>query len=921
MPQMNNVPSSTGKRPKQRRPRNGTPVPAAADIAGFDFAAYNRQFMQRTSSAPINDAAAYGACVEARQLEPGQIYWRVIGVHHLMPDENRDRHNAFVEVLDEGGSRVKDANLRVGWTWEGKADGPADSKRLDKPDNEPAADIPIEKNMTASLWLEGAGPSERVVGVHTRHEDEVGPGGGRNSRFHHSYYIVFQRTQAAASGKVTSNSGTASGTGTEADKNAGNGTITTQPAAQPFRFLRWPTDHLQVIQPFGVNPEIYNKFGFPGHEGVDIVAAEDEPVYCVAPGMVTMVNTPDAYAVNQHPYGVHVRVQHQDGYETIYAHFKELRVSASQSVEAGQVLGLADHTGNVFGDPPDHLHLTLKHAGETVPGYRNNIVDPMPFLLPLLQPGPAGPGTVQVRVSQKLGLNCNAPIGAGGNITPRLADPRLIGETGVGWVRLNFILRGFAGPDEPRWVDTYRRIIDGLRSQGLQIYALIGAEAVLEDPGNQFRDPPPAGPVENAWIRSYASNFRRILELFGDAIAVVESFNEPNDWHRTPGDPTAWEKGWIDPGWFAIMLQTLRDAVVDMRVTLVSGPLLSTQFGNDAAAYLPRVYQAGSERFGWGQPSIPVPFDGVGFHPYVAPNPGDPQVEIPAGYRQYVAELCDAIARFEPAGKPIFLSEIGWQNAEDRQALCMEVGLTCALDDPAVALCFWYGMQDDAGESYGLYRRTGLTHEDRKPVFDRFLNLANSQRTVPAAYSLIKRPAALFIAELDSTPDDSVLAPGSSFAKVWRMRNTGATTWGEGYQFCLVGGPALDAPAAIAVPACAPGQTADINVSFVAPTFAGEYTSIWSLADPQGKPFGDRVWTRIVVTAPAAVGLPAASMPPHMEAWAGTSPLVAAALGMIYQTYWLRVWSAASDPDAQKAIQAAGDDALSRIRELMKTDS
>ena len=37
-----------------------------------------------------------------------------------------------------------------------------------------------------------------MAGIHTRHEDEVGPDGGRNSRFHHSYYIVFQRTQRTA---------------------------------------------------------------------------------------------------------------------------------------------------------------------------------------------------------------------------------------------------------------------------------------------------------------------------------------------------------------------------------------------------------------------------------------------------------------------------------------------------------------------------------------------------------------------------------------------------------------------------------------------------------------------------------------------------------------------------------------------------
>ena len=189
--------ATEGAKPQKgkRAAANSAPMPAAIGLAGFDFLGYNRQFRQRAGAAADNDAVTYGPRVEAIDVQPGQAYWKVIGIHHLTPDENRDRHNAFVAALDEVGNRVKDENLRIGWIWEGKADGPAESKRLDKPDDEPAGDVPIEKAMTVTLWLEGGGASERVTGIHTRHEDEQGPGGGRSSRFHHSYYIVFQRTQ------------------------------------------------------------------------------------------------------------------------------------------------------------------------------------------------------------------------------------------------------------------------------------------------------------------------------------------------------------------------------------------------------------------------------------------------------------------------------------------------------------------------------------------------------------------------------------------------------------------------------------------------------------------------------------------------------------------------------------------------------
>ena len=750
MSKRNPTPQADESRPRRRAPASREPLPEAVGLAGFDFEALNGSYTQRPGSAAVNDAATYGARVEPIEVQPGQSYWKVIGIYHLAPDENRDRHNAFVEALDEAGKRVKDSSLRVGWIWEGKPDGPADPKRLDKPDNEPAADVPIERNMTVTLWLEGAGPSERAAGIHTRHEDEVGPGGGRNSRFHHSYYIVFQRTQQAA------------GNGDHSGETGGDGGT---PTGELFRFLRWPTDHMRVIQPFGANPDFYRPFDLPGHEGVDIEAADGDPIYCVAPGQVKMVNPPAEYAANKHPYGVHVRVLHAGGYETIYAHFRQLHVQVGQTVAAGHVLGLADHTGNVFGDPPDHLHLTLKHAGELTPGYRNNIIDPMPFLRPLLQPSvgvvPAGLETAARRVADKLGLNCNAPVDGAGVITPRLADPGLIKATGVGWVRLNFIVRPFAGPDDPRFVATYRQIIDGLRGQGLQIYGLVGAEAVNSDPGNVFRDPPPAGVVDHEWIRIYAQNFRRIVEHFGRDIAVVESFNEPNDWHRTSGDPTQWEKAWIDAGWFAIMLQRVHEAVAGLDLTLVSGPLLSTADGNDAAPYLRETYKAGIDRFGWGRAGKPIPFEGVGYHPYVLRDSFDPQAEIPARYRQYVAEVRDVIGRYDAPGKPLFLSEIGWQNPDDRQAACMEAGLNSALDDPTVALVLWYGMQDDSGESYGLYRKEGLSPSHRKPIYDRFVALASSPRTVPVTQVQAKLSAAAFVAELDNVPDDSMLQPGS----------------------------------------------------------------------------------------------------------------------------------------------------------------
>lgn len=152
-----------------------------------------------------------------------------------------------------------------------------------------------------------------------------------------------------------------------------------------FKFQFWPTEYRKITQLFGANPQNYAQFGLPGHDGIDIRAPTGSKVFCVAPGEVSRVQATPA----GHNYGIHVRVAHQDGYETIYAHLQEAFVKKGDAVEAGTLLGLADNTGNSFGS---HLHITLKKAGARQGNWPKNIIDPTPFLLPLLGwQEPSGP--------------------------------------------------------------------------------------------------------------------------------------------------------------------------------------------------------------------------------------------------------------------------------------------------------------------------------------------------------------------------------------------------------------------------------------------------------------------------------------------------------------------------------------------------
>jgi uncharacterized protein YwbE len=152
-----------------------------------------------------------------------------------------------------------------------------------------------------------------------------------------------------------------------------------------FRFKAWPTEFRTINQHFGANPQNYAQFGLAGHEGVDIMAPHGSKIFAVAAGTVTLVHTNP----NSHNYGIHVRLDHGNGYRTIYAHLQQAGVRTAQRVAAGDLLGLADNTGNSFGS---HLHITLKKRGANVPGYLQDFIDPTPYLLPLMGwQRPAGP--------------------------------------------------------------------------------------------------------------------------------------------------------------------------------------------------------------------------------------------------------------------------------------------------------------------------------------------------------------------------------------------------------------------------------------------------------------------------------------------------------------------------------------------------
>ncbi|MEM3794072.1 MAG: hypothetical protein QXS76_04105 [Candidatus Bathyarchaeia archaeon] len=129
-----------------------------------------------------NDAIAYGVNVEPAKVEPGGNYWMAVKIHHLTPEENQGRSLLYIDILDEEGKRVYGAQARVSWP------GGSQVVTVDKPLSEPGTNFPLWPGQLCAVEALGL-PSDRVFGIHNDHPDE-GPG---NTRFHHSFLVVFQK--------------------------------------------------------------------------------------------------------------------------------------------------------------------------------------------------------------------------------------------------------------------------------------------------------------------------------------------------------------------------------------------------------------------------------------------------------------------------------------------------------------------------------------------------------------------------------------------------------------------------------------------------------------------------------------------------------------------------------------------------------
>ena len=86
------------------------------------------------------------------------------------------------------------------------------------------------------------------------------------------------------------------------------------------------------------------------HDGIDINAIANTPVYAVADGKVSIAGWINGY-------GNYIQIEHSNGLSSFYAHLNQINVAKGQTVKQGQIIGKSGNTGVGTGA---HLHFGVK---------------------------------------------------------------------------------------------------------------------------------------------------------------------------------------------------------------------------------------------------------------------------------------------------------------------------------------------------------------------------------------------------------------------------------------------------------------------------------------------------------------------------------------------------------------------------------
>ncbi len=129
--------------------------------------------------------------------------------------------------------------------------------------------------------------------------------------------------------------------------------------------LKTPLDGARLSSTYGMRKHPISGFN-QMHKGIDFAAPKGTPVYAGGNGVIER-------AGRNGGYGKYIRIRHNNGYKTAYAHLSSFKKGISKGVRVsqGEVIGFVGSTGRSTGP---HLHYEII--------YQNKQINPLTLKLP-----------------------------------------------------------------------------------------------------------------------------------------------------------------------------------------------------------------------------------------------------------------------------------------------------------------------------------------------------------------------------------------------------------------------------------------------------------------------------------------------------------------------------------------------------------
>lgn len=298
----------------------------------------------------------YKTRIRTMEEEGTLSYWEVLFKANSFSDL-LDRMSMIEEIAASDNRRLEaldEATKAVATAQEELATEKADLEQTKEELNSTQAELDAKREEADGIIAELVAKGQEIEGLQDELESEdqdllkqIAQMEKEYNAAKHQEWLAYMATYTTVAPATTAPSGNGGNSG-------GSGNNGSSTPSSGGSWLR-PCSYTYMSSPFGFRTSP-TAGASSYHQGVDLAAPANTPVYATRSGIVTTTT----YSGSA---GYYVTINHGDGFSSIYMHLNNYVVSAGQAVSAGQLIGYVGRTGIATGY---HLHFGIAYNGAYV---------------------------------------------------------------------------------------------------------------------------------------------------------------------------------------------------------------------------------------------------------------------------------------------------------------------------------------------------------------------------------------------------------------------------------------------------------------------------------------------------------------------------------------------------------------------------